>query len=86
MTLKLSTEYFNPNKKNYTAGYFPCLDRNHYIKSNTFFILKRKKYVRMSATQLINSGEKKKEFLLSLAKDIKNGDIESANIKLETLG
>ncbi|XP_052673739.1 uncharacterized protein LOC128155893 [Crassostrea angulata] len=47
--------------------------------------MERTKYVAMSTTQLINSGEKK-EFLLSLAKHIKNGDIESASIRLETLG
>lgn len=37
-----------------------------------------------STTQLINSGEKE-EFLLLLAKDIKSGNIESTNIRLDTL-
>lgn len=35
-------------------------------------------------TQLISSGEKE-EFLLLLAKDIKSGNIESTNIRLDTL-
>lgn len=37
-----------------------------------------------STTQLINSGEKE-EFLLLIAKDIKSGNIESTNIRLDTL-
>lgn len=44
------------------------------------FIMERTK----STTQLINSGEKE-EFLLLLAKDIKSGNIESTNIRLDTL-
>lgn len=44
------------------------------------FIMERTK----STTQLINSGEKE-EFLLLIAKDIKSGNIESTNIRLDTL-
>lgn len=38
MTLNLSTEYFNPNKKITQLDiFFQCLDRNHYIRSNNIF-------------------------------------------------
>lgn len=46
--------------------------------------MERTKYARKSTTQLIDKVEKD-EFLLSLAKDIKFGDIESASIRLDTL-
>lgn len=49
-----------------------------------FFIMERTKYATKSTTQLIDKVEKD-EFLLSLAKDIKFGDIESASIRLDTL-
>lgn len=86
MILNVSTEYFNPKKKKKKLNIFFCVLTETIISGQTtFFIMERTKYVTMSTTQLINSGEKK-EFLLSLAKHIKNGDIESASIRLETLG